>query len=212
MRYLPIYLYIVLTLGLTSCGNGGFNNNLSALDTLPAPCNTEENVYSEGQTIKVPVNFDPQTPLTDELKAANLRDMIIKKYYSFENPSNRRKHKKVLHRRKDSNGIVDLTSGGPLTYEEMWELGEEHGHSLSEYFYDAAHIEKYSGSRGALAQDPEFKYVSPTSNLAKVYFVDDFEGFVRFNSSYCDGIFTELESQARESEEERIRNKQAQYE
>ena len=118
--------------------------------------------------------------------------MVVQKYYSFKNPKNRRKHKRVLHRRVNSNGEIDLTTGGPLSYEEMWELAEPHGHSLSSYFYDAAYIDKWSGGMSSLESDPDFKYVDVTSNLAKVYFIDDFAGFVRYNKSYCDGIINRL--------------------
>lgn len=60
--------------------------------------------------------------------------MVFQKYYSFEKPSNRRKHKPVLHNRTNSDGFIDLTVGGPLNYEEMWELEGRHGHTLSQYF------------------------------------------------------------------------------
>lgn len=82
--------------------------------------------------------------------------MVVQKYYSFEDPKNRRKHKRVLHRRVNSNGEIDLTTGGPLSYEEMWELAEPHGHSLSSYFYDAAYIDKWSGGMSSLESDPVF--------------------------------------------------------
>lgn len=106
-----------------------------------------------------------------------------------------------------------MTVGGPLDYEEMWELKEEQGHSLREYFYDAAYVDKHSGIYNAVTvKDSEYKYVPVTSNLAKVFFVDDFEGFVNLNKEYCDRIINNLENQARKADADRIKNNQAKYE
>ena len=162
---------------------------------------------------KLPLTFDPQPPLTEELRNADLQEMIINKYYSFKNPKNRREHRKVLHRRMNSSAIIDLTVGGPLNYEEMWELGERQGHSLREYFYDAAYIDRHTGIYNSVTfNESTHKYVPAKSNLAKVYFIDDFEGFVNLSKAYCDEIIDKLENQAREKEAERIKNNQAKYE
>ena len=206
-----IFAYVSLTLCFNSCGNGGDNHSLVESDTLPAPIQ-DESIIEKGEII-IPLTFDPKTPLTEELRNADLQEMVIDKYYSFKNPKNRRKHRKVLYRRTNSSGVIDLTVGGPLDYEEMWELKEEQGHSLREYFYDAAYVDKHSGIYNAVTvKDSEYKYVPVTSNLAKVFFVDDFEGFVNLNKEYCDRIINNLENQARKADADRIKNNQAKYE
>lgn len=178
---------------------------------MPAPIQ-DESIIETGEII-IPLTFDPKIPLTEELRNADLQEMVIDKYYSFKNPKNRRKHRKVLYRRTNSSGVIDLTVGGPLDYEEMWELKEEQGHSLREYFYDAAYVDKHTGIYNTVTvKDSEYKYVPVTSNLAKVFFVDDFEGFVNLNKEYCDCIIDYLENQARKADADRIKNNQAKYE
>lgn len=210
MRNLAIFIYLSFALCFSNCGNGGYNHALSAQDTLPAPVQDETII---GREIKIPLTFDPKTPLTDELRNAELEEMVVDKYYGFKNPENRRKHKKILYRRINNSGVIDLTVGGPLSYEEMWELEEERGHSLREYFYDAAYVDRHTGIyEVAPVNNPKYKYVPVSSNLAKVFFIDDFEGFVNLNKDYCDGIIDKLENQAREAEIQRIRDNQAKYE
>lgn len=207
---------IILLLGAISCQVGSnessYGNQGVLEDTLAVAVANEEYIDNQINQIKVPISFDPRTPVTDNLKNANLHDMVVKKYYSFENPKNRRKHKPVLHRRVNSDGVIDLTAGGPLSYEEMWEMGERQGHSLSSYFYDAAYIDKWSGGMSSLSPDPEFKYVNETSNLAKVYFIDDFSGFVRYNKSYCDNIINMIEQEASNAHLQEVQERQKLYE
>lgn len=212
MRNLTIiFVCITVALCFSNCGNGGFNHTLTASDTLPAPIHDE--TFIETGEIIIPMTFDPKTPLTDELREADLKEMVINKYYSFRNPDNRREHRKVLYRRTNSAGEIDLTVGGPLNYEEMWELKEKQGHTLREYFYDAAYVDRHTGIYNTVTvENSEYKYVTETSNLAKVYFIDDFEGFVNLNMDYCDKIIDKLETQAKEADSERIKNNQAKYE
>lgn len=212
MRNLKIiFACILVALCFSNCGNGGVNHPLTASDTLPAPI-PDEMLIEKGDII-IPLTFDPKTPLTDELRKADLKEMVINKYYSFKNPVNRRKHRKVLYRRTNSAGEIDLTLGGPLNYEEMWELKEKQGHTLREYFYDAAYVDRHTGIYNTVTVgNSEYKNVTESSNLAKVYFLDDFEGFVNLNMDYCDKIIDKLETQAKEAETERIKNNQAKYE
>lgn len=208
---IKILACIIVSLCFCNCGSGGLNESSCVTDTMPAMI--EKLVTTDGFQIKVPLDFDPQTPLTDDLRRANLEDMVIAKYHSFVIPENRRKHKKVLHLRVNDSGVVDLTTGGPLSYEELWELKEKNGHSLREYFYDAAYQDKYTEILSSVNdKGSEYKYVPITSNLAKVYFIDDFEGFVNLNREYLDDIMDKLEVQARKANSERINNNQAKYE
>ena len=217
MRNLAIiFIYLSFVLCFSNCGNGEYNHTLSASDTLPAdtlPIPVHDESIINKSEIIIPLTFDPKTPLTDKLRNADLQEMLIEKYYSFKNPKNRRKHRKVLYLRTNRSGVIDLTEGGPLNYEEMWELKEEQGHSLREYFYDAAYIDRHTGIYNAVTvKESDYKYVPVTSNLAKVFFIDDFEGFVNLNKDYCDGIINGLESQARAADVNRIKNNQAKYE
>ncbi len=213
-KFTPILFLIVLGCQNNSNNYGceGAAEDTLAADTLAVAVVEEENLDNTTTQIKVPVYFDPKTPLTEQLKNADLHNMVVQKYYSFKDPKNRRKHKRVLHRRVNSNGEIDLTTGGPLSYEEMWELAEPHGHSLSSYFYDAAYIDKWSGGISSLESDPDFKYVDVTSNLAKVYFIDDFAGFVRYNKSYCDGIINKIERDASSRHLQEVQERQKIYE
>ena len=216
MKIIYSIIPILLLLCVWSCqsGSNGYNDGTEchAEDTMAVAVENEEGFDNQEIQIKVPTTFDPKTPLTEELKNSNLNDLVIKKYYSFENPQNRRKHKPVLHHRVNSDGVIDLTTGGPLSYEEQWELVERHGHSLSAYFYDAAYIDRWSGGMSTLSPDPDFKYVTEKSNLAKVYFIDDFSGFVRYNKSYCDNIINRIEQEATTSHLQEVQERQKMYE
>lgn len=216
MKHILNFTSLILLLGVISCQLGSNDSNYGgegvSEDTLAIAVDNEEYIDNQINLIKVPISFDPRTPLTDNLKNANLHDMVVKKYYSFENPKNRRKHKAVLHRRVNSEGVIDLTTGGPLSYEEIWEMEERIGHSLSSYFYDAAYIDKWSGGMSSLSQDTEFKYVNETSNLAKVYFIDDFSGFVRYNKSYCANIINMIEQEASNAHLQEVQERQKLYE
>lgn len=213
---------------LSSCGGNGANyfSNVSAMDTMaadtvPVYITRNRNSFNntdEEQQIRVPITFDPQTPLTDVLRNANLEDMVVEKYNSFKNKKNRRKHNPVLYRRDNGDGVIDLTKGGPLSYEEEWELIERGGgHTLSDHFYDAAYIEEWGGKWVSPyfahdREDPEFKYVSVTSNLAKVYFIDDFPGFVRYNSTFCSEIIKRLQKEFDDAHQREVEGHQKMYE
>lgn len=210
-------LAIFAFVSITGCVNGNngttdYSDTLAA-DTMPVEANDDVKT-NEGSQIRVPMTFDPKTPLTDKLKNANLQELIIQKYNSFKKKSNRRKHKPVLHNRINSDGVIDLTVGGPLSYEESWEIVERGGeHTLADYFFDAAHIDRWDNAySGLVHRDPEFKIVSETSNLAKVYFIDDFSGFVQYNKSFCDKIINRLEQNSKSVHQQEVEERQKMYE
>lgn len=199
---------------MCSCVNNGSENSYSYNDTLPAPIEGSEEVVpgvpNTMAQIRIPERFDPTIPLTEEIKQTSLHDMVLEKYYSFQNPKNRRKHKSVLQHRV-VNGVIDLTQGGPLSYEEMWELGEQRGHTLREYFFDAAYIDKWTGAYAAIMKEPTFITRSEDSNLAKVYFMQDFSGFVHYNQDYCSNIIDVIESNESDEQLRRAQNHQKLY-
>ena len=54
--------------------------------------------------------------------------------------------------------------------------------------------------------------MNETSNLAKVYFIDDFSGFVRYNKSYCDNIINMIEQEASNAHLQEVQERQKLYE
>lgn len=147
-RILFSIIAIFALVSITGCVNGNnetdyYSDYSLSADTMAAEAMVEANT-NEGAQIRVPITFDPKTPLTDKLKNANLQELVVQKYNCFKKKSNRRKHKPVLHNRVNSDGVIDLTNGGPLSYEETWEILERsREHTLADYFYDAAHIDRW---------------------------------------------------------------------
>lgn len=73
-----------------------------------------------------------------------------------------------------------MTTGDPMSSEEPWEFIEERGgHSLYDFF-DAAYCDKWNNLNNTLNNE-QFNHIEESSNLAKVYFIDNFAGFVRNN-------------------------------
>lgn len=176
MRNIRLCILLFSVIIISSCQNGAnYYNNETVVSE-------DEATEVVDVSIKVPVNFDPKTPMSDELRNMNLHDMIVDKYKSFENPLNRRHPK------------------------------PGYAYSKAYHFYDAAHFFDESGTRAAAKQEPEFKYVDESSNLAKVYFIDDFIGFVRYNTEYCDRIFQKIEDEEYDNLLKEIQEHQKEYE
>lgn len=206
MRNIRLCILLFSVIIISSCQNDANYYNNEAF------VSEDEATEVVDVSIKVPVNFDPKTPMSDELRNMNLHDMVVEKYYSFDNPQNRRKHKQVLYKRVNSDGVIDLTTGGPMSYEESWEFIEKRGgHSLSDYFYDAAYCDKWNNLSYTLNNE-QFKHVDESSNLAKVYFIDNFAGFVQNNKDYCDRIIQKIEDEKKDNQLREIQEHQKEYE
>ncbi len=175
-----------------SCVGESGNNNSSREYTKP------ETVAS----IRMPELFNPRTPLNNKIRNTTLRQLVIEKYYSFKNPRNRRKHN------MDCVGVEE-TNHLPMSYDEMQTLLAEH--SLSACFFDAAYRDKWNTFSNSIYKE-DIISVSEKSNLAKVYFIDDFASFVRHNSKYCEDIIKAIEDSVADMLRNEILAKQRMYE
>ena len=173
MKYFLQNILIVSLLPLTACV-GTNNSSTEYSDTLTSDemlAYASSDVSTKERTqIRVPITFDPKTPLTTKLNNTDLNDLVVQKYYNIKNNHKTRKE--------------------PISY--------------------AAYRRKLNLSQAI--KDPEFKYVDVTSNLAKVYFIDDFEGFVRYNSEFYNNIIADLEKELAKEKQRKILEKQKLYE
>ncbi len=175
-----------------SCVGESSNNNSSREYTKPE---TEA-------AIRMPELFNPRTPLNNKIRSTTLRQLVIEKYYSFKNPRNRRMHNTDCVGVKETNHLT-------MSYDEIQALLAEH--SLSACFFDAAYMDKWNSFSNSIYQE-DIKSVSEKSNLAKVYFIDDFASFVRHNFKYCEDIIKAIEDSVASKRRDEILAKQRMYE
>lgn len=128
-------------------------------------------------TIDIPTTFRPTMELTDEIRNTSLADLIKQ------------------HKGKPSINDQDLFNSQLVRLATSEEDRK--------YFEDAAI--HYVLSRRANWGDIHIKHVSTSSNLAKVFYLQDLCTFVEFNEEYYSNI---RNKQSEEQEAEREKNAQ----
>lgn len=174
------YLCLIFSLILISCD---FNSNQNG-------SNLSESVdgdYNSLTQIAIDTNFEPTLELTDEIKNTSLKDLIKQEkgnystYDQWRIKEHRRKNKELLKQKKIKQ-TKELREQG-YTEKEIKNI-------IDNPFFNLG-LPELSFTENDILHDYELKYVPESSNLAKVYYLENMGDFIRHNSSYYEKIIGE---------------------
>ena len=182
-------LTILLLIVACSCSN----NNASKEDTQNQEVMNEEQYQEyleDNGLIAIPYSFEPTIKLTKKIKDTSLEQLIIDNagQYSKED------QKKIKEKIKElciKWGIEPDSSNSLLEIEAVSEIE-------SESLYDIP--------------ESRFHHVKATSNLAKVFYLEDKGKFQKYNQQYISNIENKKNKKEEEDFDEKRRKQWAEYE
>jgi hypothetical protein len=168
-----VYLLLIISTMAVGCGNNQRSTNSSM--------NEEEfqkydSVKHEEGMIAIETTFEPTLELTDEIKNATLEDLIIQGKGKLSKADQERQDAYMKKFREDmrKEGLSD----SQIKNSEWIGL-------VASYRQPQSSIES--------ARDYELKYVPATSNLAKVYYLEDMGKFIEHNKDYYNAIANKVQ-------------------
>ena len=183
-------LYLLSILMFISCVESKVDNEIVSSEVKEEKSTTTKNDEPEEEQIKVDVAFKPTMVLTDEIKNTTLKDLILKekgKFSSEEQKDNNRIYQEALIKAQKNPEMKKILKDlSPNKYTEMTIIRRfAPKKPMSQRWYE---------TKGR--EHERCESVPESSNLAKVYYLQDMGEFVRHNEDYFEKI-----------EGERLRNR-----
>ena len=162
---------------------------ISCLANQNRPTNIlAEEEYQENKPIDriaIETTFEPTLDLTDEIRNTSLEDLIKQEKGMLSSSDQLRQ--KNYERRREKLLKEEKVRVANKYREEGYSEQEIKGILNSPYF-GMALMPPLSYSESDILYDYKLKYVPITSNLAKVYYLENMGDFIRHNSEYYDEI------------------------
>lgn len=180
---MKIKIYLLLTILFVM----GCKNNQS---TPKAETNEEEfqefdETMNQDGMIAIETTFEPTLELTDEIKNTTLED-LIKQGKGHLSKSDQAKQDAYLKERRKKMESEDISN--KQTKES-----------------DLANIvpsRQYVSSTDII-REYKLKYVPATSNLAKVYYLEDMGRFIEHNENFYNEIISKIQEESEQSQEQK---------
>lgn len=174
-------LFIISAIVLVSCNSNNQSSNSGIMTEA------EYQASRPSGTIDIPTTFEPTLELTDEIKNTSLADLIKQRKGKPSKADQALVDRKLEERGIDINKMDSLRF--PIVIE--WDAVVYRVAYLTEAakFYDDVHI----------------KHISASSNLAKVFYLQDLCTFISLNTDY---YIKNLWEESEEQKEEREKNAQ----
>ena len=205
MKIYTLLLLAILT--FASCINDKKRNIYSSVEEW------KENTINSDEMIVIDKSFKPTIELSNEIIESSLEELIIKKYYENNN----------LESRSPIESIIELlVLRKELTYEDFLFLDSKELAKkirilyevpkpfLEDFFKDKESVEKIRRKMQKelgpkLMNEVQLTTINKNTNVAKAYFLQDFDSFIEYNSKYYNEIINkEKQKEHNKKEQERI--------
>ena len=173
MKYLPYIVVLAICIGCKNRISNTENEVSSICDSISA-CQQEEQ-------IKINVLFQPTFNLTDDIKRTSLEELIRQdrgNFSPYEQKTNQKIYKELYNRSDDELRAI-LVKLSPKKATHMRLIRSLYGTKTS-----AAE----TWANETIEKNSEYKYVPASSNLAKIYYLQDMGEFIRNNEDYFQRI------------------------
>lgn len=176
-----VYLLLVISTIAMSCGLNQRSMNSSMDEEEFQEYNKQKN--DEGQ-IAIETTFEPTLELTDEIRNSTLEDLIK------QGKGKLSRYDQQRQKTADENERRKLKSQGysKKQIEEMMKLPR---------------IRTERKSACDFAREYKLKYVPKTSNLAKVYYLEDMGMFIEHNHDFYYNIISKLQEESQKQLEQK---------
>lgn len=174
-----VYLLLIISTMAVGCGNNQRSTNSSM--------NEEEfqkydSVKHEEGMIAIETTFEPTLELTDEIRNATLEELIIQGKGKLSKADQERQDAYMKNFR-----------------EEMRKEGLSDSQIKNSEWIGLVASSRKPKSSIVSARDYELKYVPATSNLAKVYYLEDMGKFIEHNQDYYNAIANSVHDSIQQS-------------
>lgn len=172
-------LFIISAIVLVSCNSNNQSSNSGIMTEA------EYQASRPSGTIDIPTTFEPTLELTDEIKNTSLADLIKQRKGK---PS--KADQAIVNHKLEQRGI-DINKMDPLRFPIIWDA------VVYRVAYETEAIKFY--------EDVHIKHISTSSNLAKIFYLQDLCTFISLNTDY---YMKNLWEKREEQKEEREKNAQ----
>ena len=176
-------IILMLSFGVVGCINQQSQPKAELSEDEFQKINKEKN---KAGMIAIETTFEPTLELTGEIRNSTLEELIRQgkgKISKYDQMILDMKMKKVIKLYKDKGytkkQIKELEKLGILEmdadFKELWEYGREY----------------------------KLKYVPATSNLAKVYYLEDMGRFIEHNQDYYNEVISKIQNDSQQNQEQK---------
>ena len=172
---------LLLTTSVCGCGNNPKTSRTEMNEEEFQQYNEQRN---EDGMIAIETTFEPTLELTDEIKNSTLEDLIRQGKGKLSKVDQEELDNYLLNWRKEMKKMG-------LTDQQI---------KNSEWM---ARLEKRPKSQLEIARDYKLKFVPATSNLAKVYYLEDMGRFIEHNETYYYSIISKMQEENQGQQEQK---------
>ena len=187
-----IILIILVVLCLCGCKNAP-KSNIFTEDEY-------RKMLQESGKIAVPATFMPTLELTDEIRESSLEDLIIQnkgKYSAFEE---KRREEYINERIKNARQRA-FSEGRKFTKQDEKIIRE----------LEAKFERPMSPIEMSLYSGVTLKHLPQTSNIAKIFYMEQKESFIIYNTDFYYSVMRKHESSQQEDREKAAQDKWKEY-